>query len=440
MKWTIVPLYLKSFIEYFRSGGSDRLIRSIVKDYKYYALFQVSDLLAPFIPSSDIPTNNEVFKTAPLHIEAFEAVPVKSQDQGVDSLEEQLVELNQYESLKLPAESGYLLPEPQHVSQLPPIDSDLISSPNEALGHPILSSYSLTGQFVRPKANKYPIYSSTTSAPSSSGYVNIEQQHDEIPNEHYFEAVPPKQQLQQHYEELPVVANAHYDAEPVPIPSEQYIQQPEVHSDLFYTTAPLHEHHSEPVVLSETHYEQPSSEIYELSEKPVPPTTEYYEKPVPSTEYYENQVQSTPEPSSEYYYKPAPPSEHYNYPTPAPYNEQYNTIHHVVPTPKATSTTSKPPITKPFAPSEVYYKPYPNTFKPEPEIIKYEKTPKTTKAPNVIYKEIKPYKQHHHKPFDPFGIFGSQEDDQYGSPSYTNPSEPYDPKPKPSVIFKGKNL
>ena len=50
--------------------------------------------------------NNEAY-------EIIEAVPVKSTDQQVHSLEDQLIELNHYESLKLP--------EPQHVSQLPPI-------------------------------------------------------------------------------------------------------------------------------------------------------------------------------------------------------------------------------------------------------------------------------------------------------------------------------
>ena len=47
------------------------------------------------------------------------------------------------------------LPAPHHISKLPPIDSDLYTQPSDSLSHLNFDSYSLPGQFVRPRPNKF---------------------------------------------------------------------------------------------------------------------------------------------------------------------------------------------------------------------------------------------------------------------------------------------
>ena len=206
---------------------------------------------------------------------AFEAVPVvKSQDEGVISLENQLLELNHgYEALRLP--------EPQHVSQLPPFDSDLISSPNEALGHPILNTYSLAGQFVRPKHNnRYPVgyhpeheqpqspsesyhhphpepilISKPTSQPYFAESQHYLQQQSGQPSaQHYNVAESPVlPTTKEHYHNYkPVLAKTSAPPEVSRLrvqEEEQYNNRPVVHSDLFYKAAPLVEHQTPAVVL-----------------------------------------------------------------------------------------------------------------------------------------------------------------------------------------------
>ena len=405
---------------------------------------------------------------------AFEAVPVvKSQDEGVISLENQLLELNHgYEALKLP--------EPQHVSQLPPIDSDLISSPNEALGHPILNTYSLAGQFVRPKPNRpYPVGYQPEQPQNSESY---HPHHPEPTSQPYFaENHYEQQQSSEHYvaesQPVPATKEHYHNYKPVlvktstPPKKEHYNNQPVVHSDLFYKAAPLVEHQTPAVVL---YSETPSA--------PLVSSSEHYETPTPSSAHGQAHVVVAPghgavdSPSSVHHYSSLPVDDYsYNsqqqpepvhptvpiepnidYHTSAPSSEQqqYNTHYQVIPTPQSTTTTPKPPATKPYSPTpEVVYYNKPVNYKPAPEPNNIYEKPlhQTTKAPEVIYKEIKPYQhqqhfhpQDHHieqNSFNPFGIFGSSsspQNDQVGSSSYPRPSQSYDPKP--SVIFKGKYI
>ena len=400
----------------------------------------------------------EVFekpKAAPLRTQVFDAVPLEPEpplhhDIITPEEEEHFIEFNKYESLKLP--------QPQQISQLPPIDSDLISAPNEALGHPILNTYSLAGQFVRPRPNRYRVHAKPAAAPLPSHLAHKETYsavpvvseeyakppeapHIEVYNHKPVEPVQvyqkPVKPIEVYNEPLAVSHAPVVDllSETTPHTTEVYSEltsttgahdaKPAPHSDLYLKAAPLKEHHSEPVLINE-HYRIPSpAAINEHYQNPSPPSHhENYNDPI--IKHYSSPVLET-EPPTEYYYKPAPPNyESYNYQTSPPSNEQYtNTIHHVAPAPVSTTTTPKPPSTKPYTPPEVYYKPYPpNTFKPEP--VKQPKTTTTTtKAPPVIYKEIKPYKP------EPLYI---PHEDQLGSPSYSKP------EPHPSVIFKGKKL
>merc|ERR1712223_1212102 len=94
---------------------------------------------------------NEIFNYVDNGGEYFQ----QSQDEPVESLEQQLIN-TQYEALKEPPHSLKSdLPSPHHISKLPPIDSDLYTLASDSLSHLNFDSYSLAGQFVRPRPNKF---------------------------------------------------------------------------------------------------------------------------------------------------------------------------------------------------------------------------------------------------------------------------------------------
>ena len=75
------------------------------------------------------------------------------------------------------------------MNKLPPIDSDLYTQPSDSLSHLNFDSYSLPGQFVRPRPNQFQTFASVNAEPFTVKPFTIFQYSNHFNNDS-FKAAP----------------------------------------------------------------------------------------------------------------------------------------------------------------------------------------------------------------------------------------------------------